>query len=136
MYRARCLVLFLVAASGCQLSAERVAIKPLPADVGPVPYGDLIQRVRSQATAATEAFYADKWSDLEEAAKGLEQATHYLPKATEVPARHQADLAKLAQDLGKEAGQLRDAAKAKDDKLTNEALQRLHLKVRALRPES
>ena len=39
-------------------------------------------------------------------------------------------------DSFEEAAQLRDAAKAKDDKLTNEILQRIHLKVRALRPES
>jgi hypothetical protein len=136
MNRALCLGLVLVAVAGCQLPAERIAVKPLPADGGPVPYGELIQRVRSQATAATEAFYTDKWADLEEAAKGVEQASRFLPKATEVPARHQADLAKLAEDLGKEAEQLRDAAKAKDDKRTNEVLQRLHLKVRALRPES
>ena len=40
-----------------------------------------------------------------------------------------------AGDLGKDALKLREAAKAQDVRQTTETLQRIHLKVRELRPE-
>jgi hypothetical protein len=133
----KCAGLFVIAAvlAGCQLPAERIPLKPLPPEGEALPYSDLIQRTRLHATIATEAFYADRWPDLEEAARGLEQTARFLPKATEVPAQQKAGLAEKAGDLSKDAAQLREAAKAKDDKRTNEVLQRIHLQVRSLRPE-
>ena len=127
--------LLLLACSGCQLPPEQVPLKPLPENGPPESYADLIGRARVQATSANEAFYINKWSDLEEAAKGLAQTAQYLSKATQVPARHKDILPVEAGDLGKQAEQLREAAKSQDVKLTTDILQRVNLKVRELRPE-
>ena len=88
---------------------------------------------RLQATAATEAFYLNNWPDLEATAQGLEQTAQYLNKATEVPDKQRGRLPTLAGDLAKEAKNLREVAGKKEVTQTNEALQRLTLKVRELR---
>jgi hypothetical protein len=123
-------VLFLV---GCQSPAERLPINRLPDDSPPLPYAELLTRARMQASAANEAFYVNRWSDLEEAAQGLEQTARFLPKATEVPAAQKEKLPDRASNLGKEAGKLRQVAQAKDVPKANEALQRVNLQVRELR---
>jgi len=120
---------------GCALPPEQVPLKPLPEDGPAQPYADLVSRARVQANAANEAFYVNKWTDLEDAAKGLEQTARFLGKADEVPVRHKDTLAIEAGDLGKQAVKLREAAREKDDKKANEALQRLNLKIRQLRAE-
>jgi hypothetical protein len=120
---------------GCALPPEQVPLKPLPEDGPAQTYADLIGRARIQANSANEAFYVNKWTDLEDAAKGLEQTARFLGKAAEIPVRHKDTLAIEAGDLGKEAIKLRQAAQDKDDKKVNEALQRLNLKVRQLRAE-
>ena len=120
---------------GCALPPEQVPIKPLPEDGPPLAYADLVTRARAQATSANEAFYVNNWTDLEEAARGLEQTARFLGKATEVPARHKDLLPVEAGDLGKEAASLRAAAKGQEVKAANEALQRLNLKVRELHAE-
>jgi hypothetical protein len=135
MKRARITALFFFVLVGCQLPPERVPIKPLPEDGPPQPYADLVARARAQATAANEAFYINNWPDLEEAAKALESTTRVLGKAADVPAKHKDRLPSAAADLGKEAVQLREAAKAQDVRQTTETLQRIHLRVRELRPE-
>src|SRR6516164_6091420 len=117
---------------GCALPAERVHLKPLGEDAPPQAYADLLSRARTQASAATEAFFVNGWQDLEEYAKGLEQTARFLPKATEIPAGHKEKLSDEAADLEKEARQLRDAAKGQNVKLTNEIMQRINLKVRGL----
>ena len=127
--------LLFLAAAGCQLPAERLPLKPLPEDGQPVTYGELTTRARLQATAATEAFYIDKWSELEDAARALELTARLFTKATEVPGKHKDQLVSRANDLGKDAGALRDAARGKDAKRTNEVLQRIHLQVRELRAD-
>jgi len=127
--------LLFLACAGCQLPPEQVPLKPLPENGPPESYADLIGRARVQATSANEAFYINQWSDLEEAAKGLAQTAQYLSKATQVPARHKDILPVEAGDLGKQAEQLREAAKSQDVKLTTDILQRVNLKVRELRPE-
>lgn len=121
---------------GCTLPPERVPLRPLPDDGTPLTYSDLIQRARLQASAANDAFYVNKWTDLEDVAKNLEQTARYLAKSTDVPARHKDNLAVHSTDLGKEADKLLESVKARDVKLTNESLQRLHLKVRELRPDN
>jgi hypothetical protein len=125
----------LLVLSGCQLPPERVPLRPLPEEGGvlPVPYAELLTRARYQVSLATEAFYLDRWGELEDAAKGLEQTARFLPKATEVPPKQKDALPVLSADLGKEAAKLRDAARQKQVKESNEALQQLHLKVRELR---
>jgi hypothetical protein len=134
MNRALALGLLLCVA-GCRLPAERVPLRSLPEDVQPLPYGELLTRARLQATAATEAFYINQWTDLEDAARGLEQTAQFLGKALEVPANHKDSLAGEADTLREEASKLREAAKTREVKQTNEILQRINLKVRELRPE-
>jgi hypothetical protein len=120
---------------GCQLPPDRAALRPLPDEVQPVPYAELLTRARAQASLATEAFYVNRWNDLEEAAHALEVTARYMPKAEDVPPGNKDTLGVVSGDLGKEAVGLRDAAKAQDVKKTNEILQRVQLKVRELRLE-
>lgn len=134
MNRALCYgVLFL--ALSCQAPADRVPVRPLAEDTPPLPYAELLTRARLQATAATEAFYVNQWADLEEASKGLAQTAQFLGKAVEVPASRKESLPTDSKELTDEANRLREAAKSKDVKETNVVLQRIHLKVRQLRPE-
>jgi hypothetical protein len=123
----------IVIISGCQVARERLPLKPLPEDSPPLPYAELLTRARMEAMAANEAFYINRWGDLEDAAGALEQTARFLPKATEVPAQHKDNLATKAGELGKEAKSLRDAAKAQDVKHATGALQRINLQVRELR---
>ena len=127
--------LFLLLTAGCRIS-ERLPPPLLPEDSQPLPYTDLVSRARQQASAANEAFYLNRWVDLERSADGLEQTARFLPKATDVPARHRTSLPAEAADLGKDAVKLRDAAKTSNVNLTNQVLQRINLKVRELRMES
>jgi hypothetical protein len=124
-----------VALTGCQLPADRASLRPLPDEVQPIPYAELLTRARTQASVATEAFYVNRWNDLEEAAHGLEVTARYLPKAEDVPVANKDSLSVVSGDLGKEAVSLREAAKSQDVKKANDILQRVHLKVRELRLE-
>lgn len=121
--------------TSCAAPPERLPVAPLPEDGTPLSYADVVQRARVQAAAANEAFYVNKWSELEDAATGLEKTARYLPKATEVPAKFKDKVTDLSADLVKEAGNLRTAAQSKSDKAANEVLQRVNLKVREMRPE-
>jgi hypothetical protein len=123
--------LFLTLAS-CQVPQER-APRTLPDDAPPMTYADLLSRSRAQARVATEAFYVDRWCDLEDAAKGLEQTARFLLKAEDVPPTLKGNLPGIAADLGKEAKALNEAAKARNEKETTASLQRINLKVRELR---
>jgi hypothetical protein len=125
--------LVLLTLLSCQLPPERAALRPLPPDGPPLPYAELLTRARIQATVATESFYVNRWPDLEDAARGLEQTARYLAKAEDVPAKQKSALAGHSGDLNKEAGKLLEAAKAKNVKEVNMALQRIHLMVRELR---
>lgn len=134
MNRARRLVLVaFLGLLGCQLPAERLPLRLLPEEGPPLPYAELLTRARLQATSATEAFYVNKWVDLEDVAKGLAQTTRFLEKATDVPAKHKDTLPVVAGDLRKDAVSLQEAAKAQDVKKSGELLQRIHLKIRELR---
>ncbi|HMF13431.1 MAG TPA: hypothetical protein VKE94_14030 [Gemmataceae bacterium] len=125
--------LCLLALTGCQLPAERVPLRPLPDDAGPIPYAELLTRARVQAMNAQEMYYLNKWQDLEEAAKGLEQTAKHLPKASEIPANQKDTLPVTAGDLGKESANLREAARAKDFKKIEESMNVIHRTVRELR---
>lgn len=130
------LVALVLLVGGCALPPERLPLRPLPEDSQPLPYPEMVGRARLQASAANESFYVNKWTDLEDAAKGLEQTARHLARATEVPPSHKDKLAVEAGDLGKEAEKLREAAKARDVKQTNEILQRINLMVRELHPST
>ncbi len=121
--------------AACQAPPERLPVKPLPEEGVPVPYADVVARARVQASAAVEAFYIDKWDELEDAARALEQSGRFLAKATDVPAKRKDNLADQSAELVKTASRLREAAKGKDVQQANELLQRINLKVRELRPE-
>jgi hypothetical protein len=136
MIRARFLVPLLFLAVGCQLPGERMPMRLLPEDGPPLPYAELLTRARLQATTATEAFYVNKWTDLEDTARSLAQTARFLAKATDVPAKHKDTLPVVSGDLSKEATALQEAAKAQDVKKAGEILQRIHLKIRELRLDS
>src|SRR5262249_28724727 len=106
----------LIVANSCQLPPERVPVRPLPDDTPPLPYAELLTRARLQSTAATEAFYINNWSDLEESAKGLGQTGRFMAKAIEVPEPRQKNLKKDGDELSKAAAKLATAAKAHDVK--------------------
>jgi len=125
-----------LAVMGCALPPEQVPLKPLPEDGPAQPYADLITRARVQATAANEAFYANQWSDIEDAARGLEQTARHIGKAADVPLKHKDTLATETGDLSKEASSLQQAAKSHDPMQTTDALQKINLQVRALRPDN
>jgi hypothetical protein len=131
MKRALCLVL--VCLAGCVAPGERTPLKMLPDDSPPLPYAELLTRARAQANAAVDASYVDNWTELEDAARGLEQTAKFLPKATEVPAKQKDTVPVVAGDLGKEAAVLRDAAKAKDVEKTTASLTRVQQTVRKLK---
>ena len=133
MHRTMLIGLVSLIVVGCQLPSERVPLRPLPDDAGPLPYAELLTRARAQAMNAQEMYYLDHWQDLEEAAKGLEQTAKHLPKASEVPANQKDTLPVTAGDLGKEAVKLREAAHAKDKKKIEESMNVIHSKVRELR---
>ena len=119
--------------AACQAPEERAALRALPDDTGPLPYAELLTRARYQATLATEAFYVDKWVEVEDAARGLDQTAHFLPKAQDVPAKQKDSLPVVSGDLSKEANRLLAAARTKDVKEANDALQHVHLVVHELR---
>ncbi len=134
MSRAPWFAFLLVPVLGCTLPPEQMPLKPLPEDGPPQTYADTVGRARVQATAANEAFYINNWSDLEDAARGLEQTARFLGKASDVPGKHKDTLAGETGSLGNEAIKLREAAKNHDTKQATESLQRINLQVRALRP--
>lgn len=123
----------LVLLAGCVVPPERAAMTPLPENGPPLTYAELLTRARKQATAATELYYEDRWSDVEDAAKALEQTARFLAKAVEVPAKNKDNLLERSGDLAKEAQKLREAAAAKNVDATTESLKRINTKVRALR---
>src|SRR5262245_22592804 len=114
MSRALCRLLVFLPLVGCQIPSEQVPLKPLPEDGPPQAYADIVNRARVQASAANEAFYVNKWTDLEDAAKGLEQTAAYLNKSPDVPAKHKNLLSAEVNTLVKETGLLREAARAQD----------------------
>src|SRR5437879_2845692 len=121
MLRAMGLGLCLAVCWGCRLPPDREPLRPLPEDGQVFSYGEILGRARVQAAVALESFYVDNWTELEEAAQGLEQTARFLPKASEPPARHKDKLADEAKLLAKDAFRLRVAAQAKNAGDANDA---------------
>jgi hypothetical protein len=120
--------------SACQLAPpEREPLRLLPEDRPPLPYAELLTRARIQATIATEAFYVDKWNDVDDSAQGLAQTARFLAKAQDVPPKQKETLPQMSKDLSEEATKLSAAAKDKDAKKVNESLTRINQLVRELR---
>jgi hypothetical protein len=125
------LALFLI---GCQLPPERgEALRPLPEEVRPLPYAELLTRARYQVDTTTEAYLLDKWDTIEDSAKALEQTARYMVKATEVPEKHKGSLAVTSGDLAKLASDLREAARDKDADKVKDAMTKVISKVRELK---
>jgi hypothetical protein len=132
MRRALVVAVFLAVVAGCQLPPEQVPLKPLPDDGIPEGYSDLVKRARLQAGSANIAFYENKWTDLRNAAEGLQKTSAFLTKASAVPLRHKDTLPVESGDLAKEAARLKDAAGAEDVKKATESMQKIQLMVRQL----
>ncbi|MCY2938038.1 MAG: hypothetical protein NTV55_06740 [Planctomycetota bacterium] len=129
------LTVALLAVSGCQAIQESTNLVPLPENSPPMPYRDLVVRARFQARAADESFYANKWAELEETAKVLQQTSSLVGKATGVPVAREKAIHDTSLLLGQQATVLRGLATAKDEKGTNECMQRINSLVRELRVE-
>ncbi len=82
--------------------------------------------------AAVEAFYVDAWADLGDAAAALEQTSRFLPKTTQIPDSLKDKLGAETDQLRQDAMKLGDAARAKDARAVNDALQRVNLRIREL----
>jgi hypothetical protein len=121
--------------AGCVVPPEREPLRLLPDDRAPPPYAELLTRARAQATIATEAYYTDRWMDLEDAARGLEQTAHFLAKVSDVPPTQKVALPKVSEELAKEAVLLRDAAREKDVKKVQDRLEHIQPLVRELRTD-
>jgi len=124
-----------LALTSCQIGPEerRDPLVPLPDKVTPQPYGRLLERARTQASKATDAFYRDNWGELEDTARGLEQTAVFLAKSDDVPAKHRDTVVTLSGDLGKLARQLREAAVSKSVDKATEVMKSINLKVREMR---
>jgi hypothetical protein len=121
---------------GCQ-SPEKAAIQPLPSDAAPLGYAELVQRGKAQVAAAHEFFYQDHWDEVKQAATALRDTSAALAvlQPDHVPAAKRADLATHIKELAEAAAALGDGAAAKDVAKTSDAIRRLHLVVRQLRPD-
>ena len=131
MLRASLPLLFILV--GCNL-AEREGANPLPENAAPLTYAETINRARGQASSALDAFYIDAWRDLEQSAVRLEQSARLLPKTTNIPDAYKAKVGPESELLQKDAQKLIDAARTKNAAQANEAMQRINLRIRALRP--
>lgn len=129
---ARWLVLLLAVAflSGCRMAGDREDLKLFDEKKPILNYPELYLRARSQASLALEAFYVDSWTDLDDAAKALEQTARFLPKANDSPGDPG-----LCEKLQADAVRLGEAARAKDVRVANEVLQRIQFDIRTLRPK-
>src|SRR5262245_55625996 len=117
------LLLFL---AGCQLPPERLpALLPEDGKLA-ITYAELLTRARAQARVANEAFYVDRWTDLEDAARGLEQTARFLVKAEDVPLTHKEGLPRVSRELSADAQKLKEAAIAKNVKDTTSLMQRVN----------
>lgn len=119
-------------AAGCCVP-EREALRPLP-EGRVFTYDELYVRLRAQAGAALEAFYADSWPELEEYARGLKQTAARMPKTSAIPTALQSRLDAQADGLQKDADALATAARQRRVRPANEAMQRIQLAIRQLRP--
>jgi hypothetical protein len=129
------LLVTLLVLAGCQLPPERASLNRLPENSPPLPYAELLTRARAQALYATEASQLNHWSDVEDAARALEQTGKFLDKAADVPADKKEALPAISSRLLQESRTLIEAAKAKNEKDTDNSLERIHRVVRELRLE-
>jgi hypothetical protein len=111
---------------------ESQSLIPLPETTPAQPFSDLVTRARSQALAATECFYLNKWQDLEEIAKVMSQTARFMERATGIPAARQQQVLAIAAEIVQESSKLSTLAKSHDEPATQQCLQRIQVKVREL----
>lgn len=126
--------LLTLVAAGCCLPPERESLRPLAEPEKLFSYAELLTRGRYQATAAVEAFYRDDWTELEQAAKVLEQTARFLPRTSDPPAHLKTSLDKESDLLRQEAVRLGEFARMKNVQSANASLQSINLAIRTLRP--
>jgi hypothetical protein len=136
MHRAYFLALALVFASGCQVPPEQLPLQPVPQNGNGMSYAEVVLRARLQAGAATEAFYVNDWKALADAARNIEETARLLIKTSAIPARQKDRLNAYSDEMAKAAAELRRAADAHDVNRCTDALQRINLKVREMRPDA
>jgi hypothetical protein len=127
------LFIVLVPSLGCAVPADRMPLPALPENALPMPYAELLTRLRAQARSANDSFYLDRWGEVEDFAKGIEQTARFLAKATDVPAKNKDILNEVTGDLAKNALKLRDAAVAKNEDATIAALKLIRRNLQQLR---
>jgi hypothetical protein len=118
--------------TGCQSVDQQPAGPALPIDNQPQSYDSLLNKARDQAAAATRAFIASEWSSLEDTATSLERTADQMPKANDIPGSRKEAVSTEAVKLGREARQLRDAARSANERRITENLQQINLLVRQL----
>jgi hypothetical protein len=133
MSRATSCGLLLVLIVGCRIT-ERDGLNPLPENAPPLMYGEMINRARGQATSALDAYYVDSWLELEQSAQRLEQTARLLPKTTNIPDAFKTKVEPESELLRQDAVKLLEAARTKNATQVNEAMQRINVRIRQLRP--
>jgi len=120
---------------GCS-SSEKIAPVVLPEEGASTDYVDFLPKLRTLAWRATEAFYRDRWDELDDAAQSLERAVKVLKQSKNVPPRVQGELATRCEKLTAECGQLREACRTRAVNGASEHLQQIHILIRELRSEN
>ena len=120
---------------GCA-STDRVAPVFVPDNGATTDYAEFLPKLRILAWRATEAFYRDRWDELDDAAITLEKAVRTLKQTRNVPARLVAELAGNCDRLLVECDQLRAASTEKSPDKASERLQKIHVLIRELRSEN
>jgi hypothetical protein len=135
MHRVCFAAVLLVSVSSCHIPPEQLPLQPVPQDGTGMTYAEVVLRARLQAGTATEAFYVDHWKELAGTARIIEETARLLVMTSAVPVGQKDRLNAHSEELAKAAAELRKGAEAQDVKHCTEALQRINLKVREMRPE-
>lgn len=98
---------------------------PLPDEVKPLPFDDLVTRASQDLMAAHEASERQAWNTLSAAAADLERTARHLKKATDVPNQFKPFAEDKAKEMEALAGDLRTAADSADTVAANSLLRRL-----------
>lgn len=104
-----------------------MALTPLAPEATPT-FGELIQRSKSQMTAAHEAYYSDNWKEMERCTAAIKETGYFLTRLqlNNLSDAQKAKLASLTKDYNDAADQLKSVSTAKDPVKTNQVLQKLN----------
>lgn len=127
------LLTLLLCLVGCRLPNQE-ALQPLPDDGKSFLFADLVARMRGQSGAALDAYYVDGWAELELAAQRLEETSRFLPRAQKIPGHLASKVEAESDALRQDALKLGEAAKTKNAVAVNDAIQRIGVRIRQLRP--